>query len=121
MRGCLEPNELLDFGRRTLAATEQEAIAAHLTGCIDCRTLVSAFARRTGENPPTLGLPPDPQPLPAPTTHVGRYEIVGALGSGAMGIVYRAWDPELNRQVAIKLVRTEVATPEVRAVIEARE
>src|SRR5262249_39446377 len=41
---------------------------------------------------------------------VGRYEVGEALGSGAMGVVYRARDPELDRAVAIKLVRTDASS-----------
>jgi len=41
---------------------------------------------------------------------VGRYEVGEALGSGAMGVVYRARDPELDRAVAIKLVRTDATS-----------
>jgi Tol biopolymer transport system component len=37
-------------------------------------------------------------------THVGPYEIVGWLGAGGMGDVYRARDPRLDREVAIKLI-----------------
>ena len=44
-----------------------------------------------------------PSSVPA---RVGRYEICEVLGAGAMGVVYRARDPELDRAVAIKLVRT---------------
>jgi serine/threonine-protein kinase len=33
------------------------------------------------------------------------YEILGVLGRGGMGVVYRAWQQELNRPVAIKMVR----------------
>jgi hypothetical protein len=34
--------------------------------------------------------------------HVGRYEIRAAIGEGGFGQVYKAWDPELERPVAIK-------------------
>ncbi len=39
---------------------------------------------------------------------LGRYEIVGELGKGAMGIVYEGYDPNIDRRVAIKTARKEV-------------
>ncbi len=41
--------------------------------------------------------------------HLGPYEIVGFVGAGAMGEVYRARDPRLNRDVAIKILHASVA------------
>ena len=42
--------------------------------------------------------------LLAPGAHIGRYEIIAALGAGSMGEVYRARDPHLDRDVAIKVL-----------------
>ena len=45
---------------------------------------------------------------------LGRFEIVGALGAGGMGEVYRARDPQLQRDVAIKVLPAEFSADAVR-------
>ena len=39
---------------------------------------------------------------------LGKYEIRGELGHGAMGVVYQAFDPDIERRVAIKTIRTDI-------------
>jgi len=51
---------------------------------------------------------------------LGRYEVVAELGKGAMGVVYQANDPMLNRMVAIKTINMEEAGHEGMAEYEAR-
>ena len=51
---------------------------------------------------------------------IGRYEITGALGFGAMGAVYQAFDPIIKRSLAIKTIRLDVPrqSPQHRSFIE---
>jgi predicted Ser/Thr protein kinase/tetratricopeptide (TPR) repeat protein len=47
--------------------------------------------------------------------HIGKYRVVGTIGKGAMGEVYKAKDPLLNRYVAIKTIAPALAAdPEFR-------
>jgi len=54
----------------------------------------------------TTQLPEDPQARAA--QYVGRYRIVERVGRGAMGVVYRARDETMNRDVALKVVGADL-------------
>jgi tRNA A-37 threonylcarbamoyl transferase component Bud32 len=52
---------------------------------------------------------PPPGSAPVPPIRIGRYEVQAELGRGATCVVYRAWDPELRRAVALKVLRDEAS------------
>ncbi len=52
--------------------------------------------------------------------NLGRYEIVSELGRGAMGVVYKAKDPLIDRMVAIKTINLQSLPPDKKKEYEAR-
>jgi len=118
--GCFGAEELEQVALGTASPALRARADEHLDGCPDCRQLVSELARLFGSMAPAVGasaspswayhatLPVRPASLPPPS--VGRYQLGQRLGEGGMGVVYAAYDPELDRQVAIKLLHPDPDT-----------
>jgi WD40 repeat protein len=78
----------------------------HVEACAVCRLLFNELARSYGSN----------DDEPGPGQCVGRYHLRARIGNGGMGVVYRGYDPELRRDIAVKVLRAELsAQPRIRA------
>jgi predicted Ser/Thr protein kinase len=115
---CPSEEDIVAFVRGSLAAQRMNPLEAHIADCSSCRQLLSALARAAGMESrtaadsvsPTLPLEPgDGETELALGTRFGRYAVVDWIGAGGMGVVYSAWDSELNRKVALKVLRNDGA------------
>lgn len=71
-----------------------EALRAHLDACEACQDLVAVASSA------------DEVVIRDGDTILDRYRVVGELGRGAMGTVYRVHDPKLHRELAIKILHS---------------
>lgn len=111
--GCLSDEQVSAFALGMVSGEERRVIESHIADCGQCGKLVamvvSAQLSSTSEEAAIAD-----GPL-ARGDRVGRYEIEAILGAGAMGTVYAAHDPALDRRVALKLIRAHVAAPDLEA------
>ena len=97
--GCLDDDLVYRLVRGELPPPALAGADEHLDSCGDCRALVALVARGSGEGEEVAG------PGLERGAVVGRYVVGDEVGGGAMGVVYAAWDPELDRRVALKVLR----------------
>lgn len=99
---------LFRFAEGLLSRGEIEELERHLASCEVCSDLLSLAANETAAEESPAPLPQIPD---EPHTF-GRYVILERLGWGAMGIVVRAYDPKLEREVALKQLRASLGSEE---------
>ncbi len=76
--------------------------------CGECATPLPSLK----EIPVTKTLETPTDKLSSGTTFADRYKIIGEIGKGGMGTVYKALDTQINEEVALKLIRPEIASDE---------
>src|SRR5919204_5054042 len=96
---------IVAFAHHRLGREAAEQLEIHLDRCDECSEVVAATVKLLSSSS-TQGdgaapLAESPQRVEA----LGRFLLLHPLGAGAMGTVYAAYDPDLDRKVALKLLR----------------
>lgn len=76
--------------------------------CGECGTWLLRVEDAPSAQTETLEIPREG--ITTGSTFAGRYQIIEELGKGGMGRVYRAHDTKLNEEVALKLIRPDIAS-----------
>jgi tetratricopeptide (TPR) repeat protein/predicted Ser/Thr protein kinase len=111
---CLDDSTLVGFLERALGEEAMGAVRAHVSGCAVCRKLLAAAAQASQDggmaSAPALGDDGAGSTMERGTA-VDRYVILDPIGVGAMGVVYAAYHPGLDRRVALKFLRPDRISP----------
>jgi tetratricopeptide (TPR) repeat protein/tRNA A-37 threonylcarbamoyl transferase component Bud32 len=108
---CLDEDAVLAFVDGILDDIRRGSVESHIASCPACSDLVASAAGGEPERPAGNLLEGEAAGANglAPGATVGRYVILNLVGRGGMGEVYAAYDPQLDRKVALKLLHENAA------------
>jgi len=114
--------ELAAFDRGQLGGTEWAVVERHVAASTQCcqrlqelpddslaRLVQQAAQAKTTDQPPFAAGPPAPGPeVPAELASHPRYQVLGLLGAGGMGVVFKAEHRLMERLVALKVINRKL-------------
>ena len=118
---CLPAELIVQYVDGSLDQTARAEVESHADSCPSCRVALSdlaagSLARRSDVSLGDAGEPVDV----APGTAIARYLVLYQIGRGGMATVYAAYDPELDRKIAIKVLHGRGRGDHARLLREAR-
>ena len=115
---CPAEDRLFAYSLGQLGEAESAELTGHVASCSQCcEAIAAATARsRSGESgaerePERAAQPPAEDHELAAGSTIGRFFLLNRLGAGGMGVVWAAYDPQLDRKVALKFVRADAIGP----------
>jgi len=105
MSACPEDETLLAMIEGRVRGDALSALDSHLDACASCRAAVAMLGSGPRRREHAL----------ARGEALGRFLVIERVGEGAMGVVYAAFDPELERKVALKVLHAERGDAKARA------
>jgi serine/threonine protein kinase len=94
MTPCPDEDELVRMVEGALGDASLAKLEAHVDDCEKCAAVLAGLG--------ALGSAAEPR-------RIGRYQLDRRIAAGGMGEVWAAWDPQLRRDIAVKLVRPDRA------------
>jgi predicted Ser/Thr protein kinase len=132
MEQCLAEDVAHALATGQLVGPDAKSAHAHVDSCEKCRRWISELARAEAPSVPSAPSATPSTWAPGATTAggsspaqpdaslelgrvLGSYEVRRHVGSGGMSFVYAAFDQHLGRNVALKLLKPKLATPQMKA------